>query len=397
MPRTLDNWIKAYLLYTAETESPEDFHIWVGLSTIAGTIRRRVYVDMGYFLLYPNLYIVLTAPQGRCRKTTALRLGRELLEQVPDARFSADSQSREKLAMDMQAAYIDGQSALTAYSSELGSFFTTSGGDMAMFLTDIFDCPTVWSHKTKTGGSTKIKAPFLNLAAATTPDWMAEAISLRTVGLGFTGRVIFVYHDTPRPAKPIPSPSPETKELSKYLVNDLTHIATLQGEFTFTPESKKFYEAWYLARFADGGDIDPRVSGYYERKHIHVLKAAMLLSLGQKDDLVLTIEDLRMALAVLAEAETRMVKAFSAVGKNPLSQDIELIGATVLRHPEGVTDAELMETYRYTVDREQLGQVMDILQMIGYVKSAIRKDGRVVFFPKNAPKEVVEKSLASLG
>ena len=59
--RIKDSWIREYLRCTENTESPSMFHLWVGISTIASVIDRDVYVNQGYFKIYPNLYIILVA------------------------------------------------------------------------------------------------------------------------------------------------------------------------------------------------------------------------------------------------------------------------------------------------------------------------------------------------
>src|SRR3954464_12186530 len=119
--RLLPNWIQAYLAYTAESESPEEYHKWVAISVIAGALRRRVFFPMGYFQLYPNQYIVMVGPPGRCKKSTAMRIGRALLGAVPDLKFTTDSVTRERLIQDLTQAHSDGHSSMTAYSSELAT------------------------------------------------------------------------------------------------------------------------------------------------------------------------------------------------------------------------------------------------------------------------------------
>ena len=55
-------WLENYLKYTSAQESPDAFHLWTGLSVLAGALQRRVYFKQGYFRVFPNLYIVLCAP-----------------------------------------------------------------------------------------------------------------------------------------------------------------------------------------------------------------------------------------------------------------------------------------------------------------------------------------------
>ena len=95
--RILPNWLEAYMAFTHSLESPDEYHTWTALSTIGGAVRRRAYFDMGHFKLYPNLYAVLVGPPGRCKKSTAMRVGRGMLAELPGIKFTTDSITREKL------------------------------------------------------------------------------------------------------------------------------------------------------------------------------------------------------------------------------------------------------------------------------------------------------------
>src|SRR5438309_523994 len=74
--REAGNWLAAYLEYTKESESPDAYHVWTALSSIASVARRNVWLDQGIYLLYPNLYVALVGPPGRTGKSTAIRMGR---------------------------------------------------------------------------------------------------------------------------------------------------------------------------------------------------------------------------------------------------------------------------------------------------------------------------------
>ena len=232
--RLLPNWLKAYLVYTADSESPEVYHRWVGISCIAAVLRRRVFFDMGYFLLYPNMYIVLVGPAGRCKKSTAMRIGKNIFTATPDIEFSADSTTRERFIQDLQMAHKNGESAITVHSTEFASLLSSSGMDMVVFLTDIFDCPPDWQHKTKIGGTNKIVGPYLNLLGATTPDWIAKAMPLDTIGIGLTSRIVFVYADTPRVRPWRPVLSEAQNKIRDMLIHDMSLIATTHTLFPYT-------------------------------------------------------------------------------------------------------------------------------------------------------------------
>lgn len=363
MSRVLSNWIQAYLAYTAESESPEEFHKWVAISVLAGALRRRVFFAMGYFNLYANEYIVLVGPPGRCKKSTAMRIGRTILTGIPDIKFTTDSVTRERLIQDLTQSYADGHSSMTAYSSELATLLTSSGMDMVSFLTDIYDSPPEWSHQTKMGGTNKIKAPYLNLIAATTPDWIAKAMPMDTVGIGLTSRVVYVYQDTPRIKDPFPVLSAEQIELQQLLVKDLNQIAMLSGQFELDPKAKAFYSEWYKARLAQPNPTgDSRLNGYFERKPMHVLKLAMVVSAATKDGLVLTEFDIQHALILLEEVEERMPKVFANVGKNPLAADTDEVESAIAeKGSEGMGTGELLGRFKHALRKDELAEVLATL------------------------------------
>src|SRR5688500_10233816 len=86
--RKLKNWLQSYGEYTAGNEAPESFHLWVGLSTLAGATQRNVMLQMQYFDVLTNMFTILVAPAGTARKTTALKIGRNLLKEVPGVHFT---------------------------------------------------------------------------------------------------------------------------------------------------------------------------------------------------------------------------------------------------------------------------------------------------------------------
>ncbi len=386
--RLLPDWITAYMAYTAESRSPDEYHLWTALTTIAGAVRRKAFFNFEYFMLFPNLYTVLVGPAGRCKKSTAMRIGRKFLSQVPGINFTTDSTSRENLITDLTQSHADGHSSMTAYSSEFASLLTTSGMDMVTFLTDIYDCPEIWIHKTKSGGTNKIKAPYLNIESGTTPDWIAKSLPLDTIGIGLTSRIIFVYQDTPRVRDAFPKLSKEQVELGDLLLKDLIRISLVSGQYLMDKPAEDFYIAWDRQNQEDRSHKDPRLSGYFERKPMHLIKIGMVVAASQRDESTITKEDLQRALQLLDHIEPAMAKTFSAVGKNPLSADIEAVLGAVLASP-GIAYSELLAMFKHSVRVDELDEVLKTLTMIGYVRAVQEIDG-----PHYYPGKAVEEDLS---
>lgn len=374
--RRLGNWLKSYAEYTAESESPESFHLWTGLSVIASALRRNIWLNQGIYILYPNMFVILTGPPGKVAKSTSIRLGRRLLYGVEGINFGPDSVTREELIRQMaQAGGKNQDSALTIHSTELSSLIEPSGVKMIQFLTDIYDCewkPKGWQYATKGSGKDAIHNPVLNLLAGTTPSWIAEGLPTAATEHGFTSRVIFVYEESPRFLNPFPK-EPD-QDLVADLINDLDHISRIEGEFEWGKGSKNLYSEAYK-KIAETIPHDYRIEGFHNRKKIHVLKMAMILSLARDDDLVLTPDDLGQAMDILDMIEGMMPKTFSALGKYEHASDLERIEARILSNG-GMTSKQIHDEFYAVGDVKQLAGILMMLQSMGRIRRVKKeKDG----------------------
>src|SRR6516162_4021230 len=104
MARVFPNWLKAYMDYTRDSESPNTFHFWTGVSTLAGALRRRVWIDMKKFQWTPNFYIILVGPPGVAAKSTSISMGMNLLSQIKGVKFGPESMTWQALAKDLEDA-----------------------------------------------------------------------------------------------------------------------------------------------------------------------------------------------------------------------------------------------------------------------------------------------------
>lgn len=349
------NWLSYYSLYTEESESPDSYHLWTGLSILASAVRRNVWLNQGTYILYGNLYVVLVGPPGKVRKSTCIRLGRRLLLETEGINFSADSITREELIRSLgKISTTSKQAALTIHSTEMSSLIEPSGIKMIQFLTDIFDGDFKWRYATKGQGKDTIINPVLNILAATTPSWIADGLPADVIGHGFTSRVIFIYAEERRYLRPFPK-EPDAN-LIKDLQFDLDHISRLEGPFSWGKGTKQVYSDIYDEIDKNKPD-DYRIEGFHNRKDIHVLKVAMLLSISESDSLIIRPTDIETAYDVLNTIEQAMGKTFSAVGKYDHAVDYERIVEAIKAEGE-MTSEEIHQRF-YAV-----GSIQDIAMML---------------------------------
>lgn len=327
--RHFENWISAFMEYASFSEAPKHMHFWTAVSTIAGTLRRRVWIDMAYFQWHPNFYIILVAPPGIVSKSTTAGIGMSLLKRVPDIKFGPDVVTWQALVTGFAESTISfehhgefhAMSALTIESSEFGNLLNPQDKEMVDLLVSLWDGkPGAFEKKTKGSGNDSVENPWINLIACTTPAWIAGNFPEYMIGGGFTSRCIFVYADKKAQlvAYPTDLVPANMKELAQKLVEDLCQISLLTGEYKLTPEARVWGRSWYEAHYAAKhlNLDDERFGGYLARKQTHIHKLAMILAAAEGDRMIITAEHLALANQMVTDLEPDMQFVFSKIGKS---------------------------------------------------------------------------------
>lgn len=331
--RNFPNWLKAYVQFTSDSEAPDDFHFWTGVSTIAGALRRRVWIDMRKFQWTPNFYIILVGPPGIATKSTTIRAGLKMLEQVPGVNFGPPSITWQKLA-DSLAAVVEHMkmstpqgdilfpmSCLTISVSELGTFLKIDDTALVDVLVDLWDGQlSTFAHSTKTSGTTEVKNPWLNIIGCTTPTWLKANFPEHLIGGGLTSRIIFVFGDKKRKLVAYPDeviPDQQYFDMEQKLILDLNRIATMQGPMTLTNDARAWGHDWYQRHWT--GDrpqhmASDRYGGYLARKQTHIHKLAIVLSAARSNSMEITEVELHEASILLESAEPHMLHVFESIG-----------------------------------------------------------------------------------
>lgn len=314
--------------YSASSEAPDEMHFWVGVSTIAGALRRRVWIDQGHFQWTPNMYIILVAPPGIVSKSTTMSIGMNLLRQLEGVKFGPDAVTWQALTQALAEAKDEvlmpdemyhPMSCVTIASSELGNFFNPNDREFVDVLVSLWDGQLgVWEKRTKTQGSDRIENPWINVIACTTPGWIAGNFPESLIGGGFTSRCVFVYGKKKRRLVAYPSTVLPTEflELQKQLVHDLEAISLLRGAYTLTPEAISWGTKWYEDHYSAVNKTlnNARFAGYLARKQTHMHKLAIVLSAAEKDDLVITQDNLSAAAEIVTALEASMPEVFGLIG-----------------------------------------------------------------------------------
>jgi len=335
MSRKFKDWIPAYLEYASVTEAPKRMHFWAAVGTIAGCLRRRVWIDMKRFQWTPSFYIIYVGPPGIVAKSTTIDIAADLLQQVPGIKFGPNAITWQALVTAFAGASESFEynaewhpmSPLTLTASELGSLLNLQDKDMVNLLIELWDGKKKYEKITKMSGNDTIDAPWINIQAGTTPHWIADNAPQAMIGGGLFSRCIFIYADMKDKYVPYVD-EVVTKEDKAYrlaLISDLEQIAMLCGPFVIEPAARDWFRGWYEPFWKDASSRmdDQMLEGYAARKQTHMHKVAMILSASKSDSLRITVDDLQLANTMLEDLEKDMHRVFSKIGRSEDSMQAE--------------------------------------------------------------------------
>lgn len=372
--RNCNDWIDTFCEYVSNTETPKIYAKWSAISAIAAVLRKKCCFKLGRLTIYPNLYILLVGLPGH-RKSISLNYAKELImEAVPGLPFSAESNTRERLLMDLEASAMDfilpsgetfRSSALTVLSKEFESFIGNKKENIKMIvtLTDLFDhSDAEWKHLTKHSGSTSIPNVYLNIAGCTTPKSLASSLTLDAIGGGLTSRIIFVYCGQKEKLVPIPEIGEKEEKLRKILIEDLNIISNLSGVYNFTENSRKQYVNWYLTQYQSKNKIckDDAFAGWYERKPLFLQKLAIICQSAINDSLNIEWDIFQRALAFIEDVEQYMALSFRGVGRSDLTEDVDMV-YSIISSRDYISDSELQGLIWRDVDSHKMDAIMATL------------------------------------
>ena len=361
MPRNFPDFIDAYLDYTKEHEATRRCHLWSIVSVLAAALERRVWIDRGYYTLFPNLYVIIIGKSGLVRKSTTTGIAVNLLRELPRINMMSERLTAAALIGQVSGAqktFTVGtqeitQSPIFAYASELSVFVTEVFGSVTELLTTFYDCvpndsTKPWVYTSKTQGEIKIFGPCMNLLGASTKAWLRKCIPANEMEGGFSSRVIFVFENKP-PEKLVAWPflSAGGVENKKRLADDLAEIHSLCGAFEIDPKAHTLFAEWYKYHMENvvPANSSPKMAGYFGRKGDMILKLGMVKSASRGSDLRIEAADLAWAGDKLEDLEAEMFTEFESVGNNPraqLTRDLK----TYIDCRTEVSKAELLRAFK---------------------------------------------------
>jgi len=329
--RALDDWVEGFLQYTSMIPSPKVFRRWAAYSTIAGVLERRVWTNMAGKPLHPNLIVLLIAGPG-VGKSMAIDEVCEFWVRVGELNVGPSGLTKAALldqVVSKTKTYThDGvpcfYNACLLAVSEFGNLLPEYDGRFLNVINDIYDCkPYPYEDRTRSKGMQTIDRAHITIFTGTQPKYFGRILPDAAFGMGFTSRTIMVYAGKGVEVD-LFTETQRDFELRSKLDSDLKQMVKLVGEFEWTDDARDFVESWNRDRHKDA-PTHPKLLDYNPRRVMHAVKIAMSISVSRNNKLLMTLDDITKARALLLSAEKLMPQVFKEMTVSQDASEIEEI------------------------------------------------------------------------
>jgi hypothetical protein len=315
-------------------ETPTLFCMWSALWMLSTLSARMASLDwLPESPLWPNIYVFLVAPPGRCHKSTAAVYARKVLQGVsehiegteandgflrfmgeynwatskttPDVMYELLKPQQRVITGTDATINADKGSQLSICASELETFINKKKFTVGLIgtLTELYDCDNKIVIHTLGRGTLDLKDVYITMIGAITTMGMKESLPPEAYGEGFMSRTVVVYKEktSRRFRKPVFFEGyPTVDELQKKMVYLLRYR---MGTYTISEEADAWLELWY-DKWRDYIDDDAHRNLEHmgeNRFDVNVLRIGLLLAMSryENDARVIEVADLKQAEALL--------------------------------------------------------------------------------------------------
>lgn len=389
------SWIHELVSMHEELESPKSFWFWSGLATISAVVKDSVWMNRHAYNLYPNIFVMLHADSGM-KKGPPVALSKNLVKAVNNTKIISGRSSIQGILKDLGTAAtvpggkINTKSTGFIVASEFSSSLVNDPAALNI-LTDLYDRQYnegEWRSLLKME-TFSLRDPTISMLVATNDTHFNDFLQSKDMKGGFIGRMFLIAETEVQVLNSLIAPLHHQPDRSK-LVDYLKMLAQIRGEFKpngslveteeyAIPKNDKWfnragvlYDDWYeqfYHDFKDSGMKDE--TGSIQRFGDSVLKVAMLLSLSDSTDLIISeqhiIDAIKLGEKLIGNVRITTHGKINKKDSNTDRKDTllrELYG----RNPHTITQQQLVNKYWMQGDANEWDRCVETLVQAGYVK-----------------------------
>lgn len=377
---------------TSEAETPTSWIYWAGLTSISGVVRNKVYIKKkGFYKLYPNIFCLLVGRSG-LGKGFPVYIVRTLIEKVGNTRSISGRNSIESILQSLGKATTSPNGgppetdATAVISSGEFSNLIIDNPQAFTILTDLYDghYNPVWKNTLKTAGIDTLKNICITLFGGINETHYADKISGLEITGGFIGRTMVIQETNRSKIDPLLDEAEIEFDPDK-LVPYLKKLSTLSGAFKLSSNARMVFDPWFK-EIREKESID--FTGTIARMPDHVLKIAMLLSLSERDDLIIEESHIEQGINLCTQSVMDVKKIHAGMGVSELSAKIKIFMRELIHAEDHVMEHSIMLRRNYgNFDTFDLGKIVETL-LGGNLIKVYKNSGKT--FYKLSEKSIIE-------
>jgi hypothetical protein len=367
-------WIPDYVEHTNGMEAPTAFHFGTALTILGASMRRRVFVDQGYYKIWPAMQTLLIGPSGKVKKSTAggYGVGLGLMTDSKLYNLLPDEGSGEALKTELaQLSRKEKEATGLLYVSELSTFLGNQDYNKSLVqtLTDLFDSRGAKRRRTSARGNEEMANIALSFLGCSNEEWLGTSVPPSAFGGGLFGRMLVFYQaDTDRY---VPRPKPPADGVDERLSTDLVKVRFTAGEAVLTAPADRWYDEEYR-RIKNEWPEDERLIPFHERRPDHLLRVGMLLSISenleQRSGVIVRDTHLIQASRILDWIVRYLPGVYAHLGGSQFGTDHERIYSIIYRNGGSIENRELGRRMSKRLDRNGLDNHLETMRLNGVLE-----------------------------
>lgn len=354
--------LSEYVEYTSHSEAPLAYHVFSFLCGVGSIINRRIWLDMGYYRVFPAIGVIILGPSG-IKKTSATDILVRLLGDVGTVKIYSEKLTPEALIDGMK-----GDATGLLYAPEMTVFLNKVkyNEGLIQLITRFMDCPDHWESGTIMRGKCALTNIAISSLMCSTSDWFIRSTPADSFGGGFIARNLLVVQESSARCEPIPNPG--DPGIRTRLVQELARIHSLEGPMTFSKEAMQLYVDWYRGEHQiESKSPDHEImSTYYNRKPDHIKRVAISLHMVEHGDFILCLDCFERALSLLNWLERFIPRLLEQMFRSSTGEELELV-YRIIRQQGTIGHSDLIRRVGYTMDAQRVKGIILSLKEAGQV------------------------------
>lgn len=368
-------WLEHYRNYTMYNEAPLSFHLVSSMVVLGAAVKRKCYVDMGFFKVNGNCSALLIGPTGKVKKTFAIDVATELVRKnclCPMISGKATSEAIISELVQSASQFI--------YAPEFSVFMGKQRymDGLTPMLLRLLDDPPEIEALTISRGKQTIMEPTVCMLGGSTMSLLTSSSADEVLSGGFLNRMMVINEENTDRCFPFPRQGPGIEELN----STLNRIKNYEGPIGLSSQANLVYQQAYRRRKAYLSQSTDSVAEISQRGTTHWLRIAMLVHLAECGFGDICADCMQFAIDFISFLERKLVAVARSIDRTTNSQELDFV-LSMLEKLGGAADhSTLLRRVASRVNAQKLKNVIQTLEESGQLKITRRGSAQYYILTK---------------